>query len=101
MPIIYEYLGMTLRFYSREHLPPHVHALYGEYEMKVEFYLKDNKIVKIKYKKKEGFKKFPSSKRKELEKLIEKYKEDIVEKFIKFAVKGQRVTKKVIKTKIK
>lgn len=30
MPKLYKYLGVT--FYAKDHLPIHVHALYGEYE---------------------------------------------------------------------
>lgn len=47
MPTIFEYFGIILNFFSREHLPIHVHAYYGErYAMKVEFYKKGNIIVK-------------------------------------------------------
>jgi hypothetical protein len=51
MPTIFEYFGIILKFFSREHLPIHVHAFYGDgYAMKVEFTFKGQKIVKREYK---------------------------------------------------
>ena len=47
MPKIYEYLGIILFFYSNEHEPIHVHAQYGEYESKAEFFIIDGEIDEI------------------------------------------------------
>ena len=54
MPKILEYLGIVIRFYSDEHEPIHVHAQYGDTEMKVEFYIEDNVITDLKYLKVRG-----------------------------------------------
>jgi hypothetical protein len=35
MPEISRFLGIVIRMYYRDHQPPHFHAEYGEYEVKV------------------------------------------------------------------
>lgn len=55
-PKILEYNGIIIRFFSGEHHPIHVHAFYageyqmGEYQMKVEFFLREGKIIKTEFK---------------------------------------------------
>ncbi|MBE2188365.1 MAG: DUF4160 domain-containing protein [Candidatus Kapabacteria bacterium] len=102
MPTIYEYFGIILKFFSKEHLPPHVHAFYSNnYGMRVEFFNKGNKIDKITIKQLKGYKKFPPAQMRDLKKLVNRYQYEIVNDFITFAIKNQRVTKKVIRRKIK
>jgi len=36
MPEISRFLGIVIRFYHRDHGPPHVHAEYGDYEVTLE-----------------------------------------------------------------
>ena len=36
MPIISRFLGITITMYWNDHLPPHYHAKYGQYEILVE-----------------------------------------------------------------
>jgi hypothetical protein len=36
MPEISRFLGIVIRMYIRDHVPPHFHAEYGEYEITVE-----------------------------------------------------------------
>lgn len=36
-PKLFIYKGIELKFFSDEHKPIHVHAMYGEMQMKVEF----------------------------------------------------------------
>ena len=35
MPEISRFLGIIIRMYFRDHVPPHFHAQYGEYEITV------------------------------------------------------------------
>jgi len=35
MPEICRFLGISIRFYYREHAPPHFHAVYNEYEAQI------------------------------------------------------------------
>lgn len=43
MPKIFEYLGIVILFYSKEHEPIHIHGEHGEYESKAEFYIENGK----------------------------------------------------------
>ena len=36
MPEICRFLGIVIRMYFRDHMPPHFHAEYGEHEITVE-----------------------------------------------------------------
>lgn len=102
MPTIYEYFGIILKFFSKEHLPIHVHAYYGEnYAMKIEFYFKGEKIVRKVYKELKGFQKFPPSQMRDLKALINKYEYQICKDFINFVIKNQRVSKTTITRRIK
>jgi len=49
MPKLFEYLGITIWFYSDEHDPIHVHAKYGENEVKVNLYEKSGVIYDVDY----------------------------------------------------
>lgn len=100
MPKLYTYVGIIIRFYSNEHLPVHVHAEYGEYLMKVTFHTKDRKIIRTTYKAEKGSKPFPSSKLKQLKKLINMEKYNILASWNDVFVLNKKVEPKVI-TRIK
>ncbi len=36
MPVVSRFLGIIISFYWNDHLPPHYHARYGEYEITIE-----------------------------------------------------------------
>ena len=36
MPEVCRFYGIAIRFYYREHPPPHFHAIYGEHEALIE-----------------------------------------------------------------
>ncbi len=36
MPVLSRFLGITISMYWNDHLPPHYHAKYGEYEIIIE-----------------------------------------------------------------
>lgn len=102
MPTIFEYFGIILKFFSKEHLPIHVHAFYGDnYAMKVEFTFKGQKIVKREYKGVKGYRHFPPAQMRDLKALIDKYQYEIANDWITFVIKNQRVVKKTITRKIK
>lgn len=47
MPKIFEFLGISIFFYSNEHEPIHVHGRHSGKESKAEIILRDGKIHKI------------------------------------------------------
>ena len=49
MPKLYEYMGIVIWFFSDEHNPIHVHARYGENEVKVNLYEKDGIVYDVNY----------------------------------------------------
>ena len=84
MPNIFEYLGIVILFYSDEHEPIHVHAVYGEGTMKVSFFIREGEIYRVTYVEIKG--KFPPAKLKELKKFISVYKKDIVAAWDKYFI---------------
>ena len=76
MPTIYEYLGITIKFYSHEHDPIHVHAKYGENEVRVELFEKSGAIYDVEYKEISG--KFSVSKMRDLRVFINEHKNAIL-----------------------
>jgi hypothetical protein len=100
-PKILEYQGITVKFFSDEHEPIHVHCIYGEYQTKVELYVKDKEIIDIKYKKVKGFESIPEKKMKDVKVLIEQFKYEIVADWINFFVYHSEVKVRKITQKLK
>lgn len=101
MPKIYEYLGLIIRFFSSEHEPIHIHAFYNDCQTKVEFIIEDGIITEIIYKEVSGYNGLPKEKIKDLEKLVEIYKYEIVQLWIKFFILHEDVKCKKITKKLK
>ena len=101
MPKIYEYLGILIFFYSKEHEPIHVHAKYGMLECKAEFYLINGKIIEIKIKTIRGSKPLKGSKLKDFEDFLRTYSDEIVKKWIDYFVYHKDVKFEKINLKIK
>jgi len=72
-------IGLVLRFFLDEHEPIHIHAFYNDCQLKVEFNIVDGIISSIIYKKIQGYDVIPEDKKKDLEKLIEIYKYEIIQ----------------------
>lgn len=47
MPTLYEYLGLTIFFYSNEHPPIHVHGEHQGQECKAEIVIEDGTVARI------------------------------------------------------
>lgn len=101
MPKIYEYLGIIIFFYSNELDPIHVHAKKGKFESKAEFYLIDGKISEIKVKNVIGSKPLIGKELKHFETFLDKYADNIVEKWIDYFVYHKKVEFEKITRKIK
>jgi hypothetical protein len=101
MPKIYEYLGIVLYFYSREHEPIHIHARKGDYETKAEFIIQDGKIVEINLRKVKGIKPLKGSDLSNFKDFLESYSDKIVQKWVDFFVLKKEVDFERISKKIK
>ena len=101
MPKIFEYLGILIFFYSNEHEPIHIHGKYNGFESKAEFYIVGGKITEIKIKAIKGQKPLIGSKLKDFEEFLERYADQIIEKWIDYFVLHKDVTFEKISTRIK
>jgi hypothetical protein len=98
LPKLYEYLGIIVLFYSNEHTPIHVHGNYQGSECRADIIVVDGKIIRIIFKKVKGRKQLPTVKLAAFKKLVNKYSEDIVKKWIDYfvynkSIKPKRITK--------
>lgn len=99
MPTIYEYFGIIIRFYSDDHEPIHIHALYDDNIVKVSLYVKNGAISKVTYTNLKG--KFAPNKLNDLKNFIDKYKYQIVLKWTEFYEWDKKIKKVLITKKIK
>ncbi len=101
MPKIFEYLGIIIMFYSNEHEPIHVHGKYESFESKAEFIIEDGKIIGIQIKKVKGKRSLPPKELKEFKNFVEKFKDDIVQKWIDYFVYHKSIICIKIEGKVK
>jgi len=101
MPKIFEYLGITIMFYSNEHEPIHVHGKYQAFESKADFIIVDGKIIDIKIKDVKGKRPLPKKESKEFKNFVNKFKEDIVQKWVDYFVYHKSVQCIKIEGKVK
>lgn len=101
MPKLFEYLGIIIMFYSNEHEPIHVYGKYQGYESKAELIIVDGKIVNIKIKDVKGKRPLPSKEKKEFKNFVDKFKEDIVQKWIDYFVYHKSIQCIKIEGKVK
>lgn len=99
MPVIYEYLGIVISFWSNEHQPVHVHATYGDAIVKISFYVDDGRITTIRYKEEKGT--FNKAKLHQLKEFISVYKYAILYAWEQKFIENVQVKKIVITKKIK
>jgi hypothetical protein len=99
-PKIYEYKGISLRFFSNEHDPIHVHATTTDgRECRVSFHLRESEIAKVSFDDVKGKKPLTLSQMKKLKDLVKHEKQNIVNAWIKVIVlKDTVVLTKITKT---
>jgi hypothetical protein len=100
MPKLYEYFGLIILFYSNEHEPIHVHGKYQGTESKAEFVIDDGQIVEIRYNSVRGKRPLDEHQFNNFKTLVERYAEDIVQKWINYfvlhrPVSPERITKRI------
>ncbi len=101
MPKIFEYLGIIIMFYSNEHEPVHVHGKYQAYESKAEFIIIDGIIIDIRIKEVKGKRALPHKELKEFRNFVEKFKEEIVKKWIDYFIYHKSINCIKIEGKVK
>jgi hypothetical protein len=98
MPKIYEYLGITLFFYSNEHEPIHIHGKYGGRESKAEIHFVAGKVRRVVIKDKGTG--LEPAKRKEFEHFVTVHAEDIAQKWVDYFVLKKHISPVIINRKV-
>ncbi|MBR4620520.1 MAG: DUF4160 domain-containing protein [Salinivirgaceae bacterium] len=99
MPKLYQYMGISLWFWSNEHDPIHVHARCGGATTEVLLYVKDGRVSRVVYKPVAG--KFSSDKQRALRDLISVMKENIRVAWIDYFINHRHIEPIVFNSKIK
>lgn len=99
MPKLYEYLGIIVFFFTKEHEPIHVHGKYNGKETKAEIHLSSGRVQKIVLKDKGPG--LDPKKRKEFEEFVSAHATEIVQKWVDYFVMKKHVAPKVINQKVK
>jgi hypothetical protein len=99
MPVLYEYLGLVIHFYSDEHDPIHVHVEYGNCESIAELVFDEEENLIIQWREDKG-NPLPPAQLRKANKLLEAKKKDIVKKWVSYfvfhkGIKKQRITRKL------
>ena len=91
VPKLFEYFGLIVMFYSNEHDPIHVHGVYHGRESRAELILRDGKVVRIRFAGARGRKPLGIQQQRDFRKLVERFQDDIVRKWVEFFVLHKRV----------
>lgn len=100
MPKLYEYFGLVILFYSREHEPIHVHCKYQGKESKAEIIFENGKFVEVRISNVMGKEPLDKQNVKKFKKLVESYRDDIVRKWVDFFVYNKTIESEIITKKI-
>ncbi|PSR56236.1 hypothetical protein AHMF7605_23395 [Adhaeribacter arboris] len=100
MPKLYEYFGLIILFYSNEHEPIHVHGKYQGRESKAEIIFENGAFIEVRVSSVKGKEPLDSKNEKRLRKLVEHFREDIVQKWVDFFVYNKEVKSEIITKKI-
>ena len=101
MPKLYEYFGLIVLFFSREHDPIHVHGRYQDREMKAEIIIEKEEIIEIRIKPVSMKKPLREPQLSDFEKLVHHFARDIVRKWADYFLHGKKITFKQIKKRLK
>jgi Domain of unknown function (DUF4160) len=91
MPTLYNYLGISIYFWSSEHDPIHVHGEYAECEYRAEITVDKGVISAITFKSIPGKKPLPPTQLKDFKVLVKSFAHDIVGKWQDYFVHEKRI----------
>ena len=101
MPKLYEYLGMSIFFYSNEHEPAHVHGRDHGRESKFEILIQNGEIKGIRSKTVRGRKTLDRVQQQLLQEFVEAYAEQIVQRWIDYFVYNREIATEIINQRVK
>lgn len=100
MAKIYEYFGIMFSFFSREHLPIHVHAQYGRFITIFEIITDKGRVIDIQKRRKKGAHQLPPSQMRDAEKFVWARKEQIIKKWHEVKVMNKTVSPERVTYKV-
>ena len=100
MPKLYEYFGLVVLFYSNEHAPVHVHALYQGRECRADFVIVNGKVVDIEIHPVRGRRPLDGPQMNDFKLLVNEYADEIVRKWVDCfvlhkSVKSERIDRRL------
>jgi hypothetical protein len=101
MPKLYDYLGISIFFYSGEHLPVHVHGRHGDDETKAEIITSDGKIVAIRFRKVPNRRPLSGTARTHFTQFVKAKAQDILQKWSDVFVMNRVIKTEIITRKIR
>ena len=101
MPKLYEYLGMSIFFYSNEHETAHVHGRDQGRESKFEILIENGEIKGIRSKTVRGRKTLDWVQQQLLQEFVEAYAEQIVQRWIDYFVYNREIATEIINQRVK
>ena len=101
MPKLYEYLGISVYFYTNEHEPIHVHGRHAGRECRAEIIVENGRVVGIAISDVPGKRPLEGPKRRDFEQIVEAKAEEIVQRWINFFVHNVRSKPEIINRRIK
>ena|SRR5438105_4854203 len=101
MPKLYEYFGLVVYFYAKEHEPVHVHGEFQGRESRAEIVLREGKIVQIVFRTIPGRRSLKGAKLRDFRGLVKLKAEDIVRRWIDFHVMHKHNEPEIITRKLK
>lgn len=90
MPTIYEYFGIVFKFFSDEHEPIHVHVQRAGKEAVFELIIQNGKLVEIRQRS-SSVNTLSERDARTARQFVEKYSNNIVEKWVNFFVYRKKV----------
>ncbi|MEA9356602.1 DUF4160 domain-containing protein [Bacteriovorax sp. PP10] len=100
MPKLYEYMGLTIFFYSNEHEPIHVHARQGQTEGKIEIFVEFGNVTRVRYKEVSGKKPLSPKNKEKFIRLTSALADEIVQSWINYFVLHKKIVSKKITGKL-
>ena len=101
MSKLYEYLGISVFFYSNEHDTLHVHGRYQGRESKFEILIQNREIKGIRSKTVRGRKTLDRVQQQLLQEFVEAYPDQIVQSWIDYFVYNREIATEIINQRIK
>jgi len=86
MPKLFEYLGITIMFYSNEHEPIHVHGKFQGMENKAELIIVNGEVVEVQIKKVKGRSELDPQKLKDFKNFVVLFSDQIIQKWVDYFI---------------